>query len=66
MARGFFNVPKAVNDRKRIRSGFSEREEVLATYKTMFNSNMMCQCILMEQKLEQEIQKYYTPHDHNM
>ena len=41
MARGFFNVPKAVNEPvKGYAPGSPEREELLATYKTMFNSNI--------------------------
>ena len=41
MARGFFNVPEAVNEPvKGYAPGSPEREEVLATYKTMFNSNI--------------------------
>ena len=41
MARGFFNVPKAVNEPvKEYAPGSPEREEVLATYKEMFHSNI--------------------------
>jgi len=41
MARGFFNVPVAVNEPvKGYAPGSPEREELLATYKTMFNSNI--------------------------
>ena len=41
MARGFFNVPKAVNEPvKEYALGSPERAEVLATYKEMFHSNM--------------------------
>ena len=41
MARGFFNVPKAVNEPvKGYAPGSPEREEVLTTYKAMFNSNI--------------------------
>ena len=41
MTRGFFNVPKAVNEPvKGYTPGSPEREELLATYKTMFNSNI--------------------------
>ncbi len=41
MARGFFNVPKAVNEPvKGYAPGSPEREELLATYKAMFNSTI--------------------------
>jgi 1-pyrroline-5-carboxylate dehydrogenase len=41
MTRGFFNVPEAVNEPvKGYAPGSPEREELLATYKTMFNSNI--------------------------
>ena len=41
MARGFFNVPVAVNEPvKGYAPESTEREELLATYKTMFNSNI--------------------------
>ena len=41
MTRGFFNVPKAVNEPvKGYAPGSPEREELLATYKQMFNSTI--------------------------
>lgn len=41
MTRGFFNVPEAVNEPvKGYAPGSPEREELLATYKAMFNSNI--------------------------
>ena len=41
MARGFFNVPEAVNEPvKGYAPGSPERTELLATYKEMFNRNI--------------------------
>ncbi|WP_233885432.1 L-glutamate gamma-semialdehyde dehydrogenase [Tenacibaculum piscium] len=41
MARGFFNVPEAINEPvKGYAPGSPEREELLATYKAMYNSNI--------------------------
>ena len=42
MTRGFFNVPKAVNEPvKGYAPGSPEREELLETYKSMFHSNFL-------------------------
>ena len=41
MARGFFNVPKAINEPvKEYAPGSPEKEELLATYKALFQSNI--------------------------
>ena len=58
MARGFFNVPKAVNEPvKGYAPGSPEREELLATYKANVNSNIDVPMHIMAKKLEQEKQK---------
>ena len=66
MARGFFNVPKAVNEPvKGYAPGSPEREEVLATYKAMFNSNIDVPMHINGKEVRTGNTKNITPpHDH--
>ncbi len=66
MARGFFNVPKAVNEPvKEYAPGSQEREEVLATYKEMFHSNIDVPMHINGEEVRTGNTKNITPpHDH--
>ncbi|AQS94896.1 1-pyrroline-5-carboxylate dehydrogenase [Polaribacter sp. BM10] len=66
MARGFFNVPKAVNEPvKSYAPGSPEREELLATYKTMFNDNIDVPMHINGEEVRTGNTKNITPpHDH--
>ena len=66
MARGFFNVPKAVNEPvKEYAPGSPEREEVLATYKEMFHSNIDVPMYINGEEVRTGNTKKITPpHDH--
>ncbi|CAA0188982.1 L-glutamate gamma-semialdehyde dehydrogenase [Tenacibaculum maritimum] len=66
MARGFFNVPKAVNEPvKGYAPGSAEREELLATYKTMFNSNIDVPMHINGEEVRTGNTRNITPpHDH--
>ena len=66
MARGFFNVPKAVNEPvKEYALGSPERAEVLATYKEMFHSNMdVPMHINGEEVRTGNTKNIRPPHDH--
>jgi len=66
MARGFFNVPKAVNEPvKEYAPGSPERAEVLATYKEMFHSNMDVPMHINGEEVRTGNTKNITPpHDH--
>jgi 1-pyrroline-5-carboxylate dehydrogenase len=66
MARGFFNVPKAVNEPvKEFALGSPERAEVLATYKEMFHSNMdVPMHINGEEVRTGNTKNIRPPHDH--
>ena len=66
MARGFFNVPVAVNEPvKGYAPGSPEREELLATYKTMFNSNIdVPMHINGEEVRTGNTRKITPPHNH--
>ena len=66
MARGFFNVPKAVNEPvKEYAPGSPEREEVLATYKEMFHSNIDVPMHINGEEVRTRNTKNITPpHDH--
>ena len=66
MARGFFNVPKAVNEPvKEYAPGSPEREEVLATYKEMFHSNIDVPMHINGEEVRTGNTKNITPpHDH--
>jgi len=66
MTRGFFNVPKAVNEPvKGYAPGSPEREELLATYKTMFNSNVDVPMYINGEEVRTGNTKNITPpHDH--
>ena len=66
MARGFFNVPKAVNEPvKEYALGSPERAEVLATYKEMFHSNMdVSMHINGEEVRTGNTKNIRPPHDH--
>ena len=66
MARGFFNVPKAVNEPvKEYAPGSPEREELLATYKKMFNSNIDVPMHINGEEVRTKNTRNITPpHDH--
>jgi len=66
MGRGFFNVPKAVNEPvKEYAPGSPERAEVLATYKEMFHSNMDVPMHINGEEVRTGNTKNITPpHDH--
>ncbi|PWG04720.1 L-glutamate gamma-semialdehyde dehydrogenase [Polaribacter aquimarinus] len=66
MTRGFFNVPKAVNEPvKGYTPGSPEREELLATYKTMFNSNIDVPMHINGEEIRTGNTRNITPpHDH--
>jgi 1-pyrroline-5-carboxylate dehydrogenase len=66
MARGFFNVPKAVNEPvKEYAPGSPEREELLATYRAMFNSNVDVPMHINGEEVRTGNTKNITPpHDH--
>jgi len=66
MARGFFNVPKAVNEPvKGYAPGSPEREELLATYKEMFSSNVDVPMYINGEEVRTGNTKNITPpHDH--
>ena len=66
MARGFFNVPKAVNEPvKEYAPGSPERTELLATYKAMFNSNVDVPMHINGEEVRTGNTKNITPpHDH--
>lgn len=66
MARGFFNVPKAINEPvKGYAPGSSEREELLSTYKAMFNSNIDVPMHINGEEVRTGNTKNITPpHDH--
>ncbi|WP_272150694.1 L-glutamate gamma-semialdehyde dehydrogenase [Tenacibaculum aiptasiae] len=66
MARGFFNVPKAVNEPvKGYAPGSPEREELLATYKAMYNSNVDVPMHINGEEVRTGNTKNITPpHDH--
>ncbi|WP_271405753.1 L-glutamate gamma-semialdehyde dehydrogenase [Tenacibaculum soleae] len=66
MTRGFFNVPKAVNEPvKGYAPGSPEREELLATYKSMFNSNIDVPMHINGEEIRTGNTKNITPpHDH--
>ena len=66
MARGFFKVPTAVNEPvKGYAPGSPEREELLAMYKTMFNSNIDVPMHINGEEVRTGNTKNITPpHDH--
>jgi 1-pyrroline-5-carboxylate dehydrogenase len=66
MSRGFFNVPTAVNEPvKGYAPGSPEREELLATYKAMFNSNVDVPMHINGEEVRTGNTKNITPpHDH--
>ena len=66
MARGFFNVPKAVNEPvKGYAPGSPEREELLAMYKSMFNSNIDVPMHINGEEVRTGNTRNITPpHDH--
>jgi 1-pyrroline-5-carboxylate dehydrogenase len=66
MGRGFFNVPTAVNEPvKGYAPGSPEREELLATYKAMFNSNIDVPMHINGEEVRTGNTKNITPpHDH--
>ena len=66
MARGFFNVPVAVNEPvKGYAPGSPEREELLATYKSMFHSTIDVPMHINGKEIRTGNTKNITPpHDH--
>ena len=66
MERGFFNVPKAINEPvKGYAPGSPEREELLATYKTMFQRNIDVPMHINGEEIRTGNTKNITPpHDH--
>ncbi len=66
MARGFFNVPKAVNEPvKGYAPGSPEREELLAMYKSMYNRNIDVPMHINGEEIRTGNTKNITPpHDH--
>ena len=66
MARGFFNVPEAVNEPvKGYAPGSPERTELLATYKEMFNRNIDVPMHINGEEVRTGNTKNITPpHDH--
>ncbi len=66
MGRGFFNVPTAVNEPvKGYAPGSPEREELLATYKAMFNSNIDVPMHINGEEVRTGNTRNITPpHDH--
>jgi 1-pyrroline-5-carboxylate dehydrogenase len=66
MARGFFNVPKAVNEPvKEYAPGSPERDQLLTTYSAMFNSNVDVPMHINGEEVRTGNTKNITPpHDH--
>ena len=65
MARGFFKVPTAVNEPvKGYAPGTPEREELLATYKEMFNSNIDVPMHINGEVRTGNTKNITPPHDH--
>ncbi|MFY0630254.1 MAG: L-glutamate gamma-semialdehyde dehydrogenase [Flavobacteriaceae bacterium] len=66
MGRGFFKVPEAVNEPvKGYAPGSPEREELLATYKTMFNSSIDVPMHINGEEVRTGNTRNITPpHDH--
>jgi len=66
MSKGFFNVPKAVNEPvKNYAKGSSERENVLQTYKEMWNAQVDVPLYIGEKEIRTENTKNLSaPHDH--
>ena len=66
MGKGFFNVPVAINEPvKSYATGSPEREAVLATYKTMFNSNIDVPMYINGQDVTTgNTRTMSPPHDH--
>ncbi|MFT7442049.1 MAG: 1-pyrroline-5-carboxylate dehydrogenase, partial [Maribacter sp.] len=66
MARGFFNVPTAINEPvKTYAPGSPEKAELLAMYKTMFNSNIDVPMHINGKEVRTGKTKNITPpHDH--
>ena len=65
MGRGFFKVPVAVNEPvKGYAPGSPEREELLATYKAMFNSNIDVPMHINGEVRTGNTRNITPPHDH--
>ena len=66
MARGFFNVPEAINEPvKGYAPGSPEREELLATYKKMYNETVDVPMYINGKEVRTGNTKNITPpHDH--
>ncbi len=65
MGRGFFKVPEAVNEPvKGYAPGSPEREELLATYKAMFNSNIDVPMHINGEVRTGNTKNITPPHDH--
>ncbi|WP_282018034.1 L-glutamate gamma-semialdehyde dehydrogenase [Salegentibacter mishustinae] len=66
MGKGFFHVPKAVNEPvKSYAPGTPEREEVLLTYKDLYNSNMEVPLYIGSEAIKTgDTADIRPPHDH--
>ncbi|CAM4160637.1 L-glutamate gamma-semialdehyde dehydrogenase [Gillisia limnaea] len=66
MGKGFFQVPTAVNEPiKTYAPGTSEREEVLLTYKDMFNTKMEVPLYIGSEEIKTgDTATMHPPHDH--
>ncbi|MCL9808041.1 L-glutamate gamma-semialdehyde dehydrogenase [Flavobacterium luminosum] len=66
MLKGFFNVPKAVNEPvKSYAPGSPEREAVAATYKQMWNSQIEVPLYIGNEEIKTgDTKKMSAPHDH--
>ena len=66
MTRGFFNVPKAVNEPVKVYApGSLERKELLATYKAMFQDNMDIPMHINGEEIRTgNTKNIRPPHDH--
>src|SRR5690606_23489041 len=66
MSKGFFNVPKAVNEPvKSYAPGTPEREQVLATYRKMWNEQVDVPLYIGSEEIKTgNTQNLSAPHDH--
>ena len=66
MLKGFFNVPKAVNEPvKSYAPGSPERAKVAETYKTMWNSQVEVPLYIGSEEIKTgDTKKMSDPHDH--
>ena len=66
MGKGFFHVPPAVNEPiKSYAPGSPEREEVLNTYKELYNSTIEVPCYINGKEVKTgDTATMHPPHDH--